>query len=490
MGTTRENQAAEVELPVPWCGPLAASEFLAFLTDLLEAEAGRLRIAKNYAWYLAVGRGRKPRVTAGLDDWTLWMLFWDALISIDEASARRLEKVFNQEQSGGRGAEPIWCKQLLVSVLEVYYCQTAIAMSPKVRDEWDALPLADAVAASAAFPPLFPPFQLHDIYDDLHVQVLSLTDGGPFDNIGVTALLDEHCNYVIVSDTGAVFNNRQSKSAVGRLGMMRRLSEMLMNRPAQLYRHDLNERRRLGRVVEADSGPPSASSAIAQFIAARELKGLALFDIGSKHSAAEAPAVVDPTILSSLRTDLDVFGDVEINCLVNAGYIISNHYINEGLKHTPFGPLCRGKEVALLWEKTSMPFPMPLDKDKRKRVEYILKVGKLRFFRALMLGAPLSILVTVIAAAGLLITVKVNAWEWTDAYAAINWVVAKLLTWDILIASLQSIPLLLALTILLLLPAIGLCLKLFSPLVSRGVQYTCGASILVNGASFSGAGRT
>jgi hypothetical protein len=135
----------------------------------------------------------------------------------------------------------------------------------------------------------------------MHVPVLSLTDGGPFDNLGVTALLDERCNYVIASDTGALFDNRQGKGAVGRLGMMRRLSEMLMYRPAQLYRHDLNERRRMGNAAEADAdgdGP----SALAQFAASRELRGLAAFRIAGETDGRRPPAVDPRLIMRTIST--------------------------------------------------------------------------------------------------------------------------------------------------------------------------------------------
>lgn len=443
-GPQHETQWEKSEVPLPWNGPLDASEFLTLIRALLHADAGRLRNAKNYAWYLSQGRTRSHPVTVGMDDKTLWMLFWDALESIDEMHAQRLKGEFNP------GAEPDWCKQLLESVLEVYYCQTAAVISPRIRDEWDGLPLADAVAASAAFPPVFPPYQLDNLYDDMHVQVLSLTDGGPFDNIGVTALLDEHCNYVIASDTGAVFNTRQSKATVGFFGLVWRLFNLLLNRPAQLYRHDLNERRRLGRAVAADC---SVSSAISQFAASRELRCLASFRIGSPRLTNDSPPLVDPRLISRLRTDLDIFGDVEIKCLVNEGYVIADQYLRERLKRSPFKNSSWGPPERL-------PFRINLEND---RVERILKVGEHRLFRALMLWAPLSTLVTLGAATGLVSAVWINGWEWPKLYAALNtfihWVVTKLLTWDWMSVLIQSISLRYALTLVLLLPFIWWFIK-------------------------------
>jgi predicted acylesterase/phospholipase RssA len=429
LGVPRDGTAA-AGLPLPWSGPIAAGEFQAFVRTLLHAEDGRLRNAKIHAWYLAHGRVRTPRVDGGMDDATRWMFFWDALKSIDQERAQRLEDAFGRERQ--IGAEPPWSRQLFDWVLEVYYCATAAAMSPTIEAEWDALPLADAVAASAAFPPVFPPYQLREIYDDTHVQVLSLTDGGPFDNLGVTALLDERCNYVIASDTGAPFDNRQGKAAVGRLGMMRRLSEMLMYRPAQLYRHDLYERRRMGRAADADGAPPSA---LAQFVGSRELRGLAAFRIGSPRLVDAAQPAVDPRLIASLRTDLDVFGDVEIKCLVNEGYVMADQYLRVGLKGSPF-------EHAGWAPARRVPLPLALE---LSRVERILKVGRHRFFRALMLWAPLSSVVTLGAAAGLVAAVWIKGWEWPDVYAAlvesITWAATQLLSFAWLVECVQRIEL-------------------------------------------------
>lgn len=416
---------AVAELPLPWSGPLEAGAFRVFVGTLLDADDGRLRNAKIHAWHLAHGRFRVPRVDGGMDIPTRWMFLWDALKSIDPERAERLEADF--AQASGTGAEPPWCRQLLDWIFEAYFCRGAAAVSPTIEAEWDALPLADAVAASAAFPPVFPPYQLREIYDDLHVQALSLTDGGPFDNLGVTALLDERCNYVIASDTGAPFENRQGRAAVGRFGMMRRLSEMLMHRPAQLYRHDLNERRRMGNAAAADAAR-GAPSELARFAASRELRGLAAFSIGSPRLEGTAQRV-DPALIASIRTDLDVFGDVEIKCLVNEGYAMADQYLRAGLKDSPF--------ASPDWAPAErMPFKLA---GTPAQVERILKVGRHRFFRALMLWAPLSALATLAAASGLGVAAWLNDWGWADAWAAIVRAAATLLAYDAVFDAIRQV---------------------------------------------------
>lgn len=69
--------------------------------------------------------------------------------------------------------------------------------------------LARAVAASSAFPPVFPPLCLHaDVYPPgADVDYVTLTDGGIYDNMGVNPTLRPRnaLDYVIVSDGGKPF---------------------------------------------------------------------------------------------------------------------------------------------------------------------------------------------------------------------------------------------------------------------------------------------
>ena len=69
--------------------------------------------------------------------------------------------------------------------------------------------LAYAVAASSAFPPVFPPLRIdRDVYPARGVDYVTLTDGGVYDNLGVNSLLRHEHNaldYAIVSDAGKPF---------------------------------------------------------------------------------------------------------------------------------------------------------------------------------------------------------------------------------------------------------------------------------------------
>ncbi|MBK9114115.1 MAG: patatin-like phospholipase family protein [Betaproteobacteria bacterium] len=72
-----------------------------------------------------------------------------------------------------------------------------------------AFPVCRAVAASSAFPPVFPPLRL-DATTYAHaaaVEYVTLTDGGVYDNMGINPLVRTRnaLDYVIVSDGGKPF---------------------------------------------------------------------------------------------------------------------------------------------------------------------------------------------------------------------------------------------------------------------------------------------
>ena len=75
----------------------------------------------------------------------------------------------------------------------------------------DDFPIARAVAASSAFPPVFPPLRLtpQEYPPADSVDYVTLTDGGIYDNLGVapTVRARNQLDYVIVSDGGRPFAN-------------------------------------------------------------------------------------------------------------------------------------------------------------------------------------------------------------------------------------------------------------------------------------------
>ncbi len=80
-------------------------------------------------------------------------------------------------------------------------------LTPEIQEP--TVPLADAVTASAAFPPVLSPFVLHprrfaDGVDPSVPERVVLTDGGVYDNLGVEPVW-KRCATVFVSDGGGPF---------------------------------------------------------------------------------------------------------------------------------------------------------------------------------------------------------------------------------------------------------------------------------------------
>ncbi|MDQ6664218.1 MAG: patatin-like phospholipase family protein, partial [Acidobacteriota bacterium] len=81
----------------------------------------------------------------------------------------------------------------------MYYWQ-----APK---QYQEMRLGHAVAASAAVPLLFDPFELGDLYPG---QTVRLSDGGVHDNQGISGLLGEDCTVLLVSDASGQLTSRES----------------------------------------------------------------------------------------------------------------------------------------------------------------------------------------------------------------------------------------------------------------------------------------
>jgi predicted acylesterase/phospholipase RssA len=356
---------------------------------LINADFGRLRRMKLAAWYIGVGYKFDPQITGGLSKEEHFERFWALMREIDADQAEELKKnkeceVTNEDlellekERQPKNVE----EQLLSFVMELYYMRSAEVMSKKIRRDMAKLTLGEAVGASACFPPVFPPLIVLGIYDDAHVSRLGLTDGGVYDNVGLTALLHERCTHIIASDTSGLFDIQQRSSA-GRLGMSGRIVSILMDDVAEQQRNAIRYNRRVSSAVESAiqkiGDVPEALKKLGVF---HNLRGLAFFHIKSPPvEKSELDLGLDPKLIASLRTDLDGFGDVEIAALMNRGYDTADRYIRKYLADSPYAP---GEG----W-KSAHEAPRPIHRSTRD-VRKILRVGHSRFFRSLKLGAPVS----------------------------------------------------------------------------------------------------
>ncbi len=314
------------------------------IARMCKADLGKLRMAKLPAWYLRTGTLMDPPVSGGL--------------SMDQ-HLNKLVAVIGEIGHISRDRIDTWmradderCKLMLDFTYELFLLRLAENVSPNISKDWNSLTLAQAVAASANFPPLFPPLQITGIYDDIVVSRLGLTDGGVFDNIGITGLLDEHCNHVIVSDTGGPLNPMQ-RSSSGRIGMSTRIINILSDREASQTRDNLLERYRVSSALSREAAFIAAINRHARadtetngngqqgcedlldtiqqrledFHGTHELHSLAMFSIDSGEIRDDSNAPVTASELARVRTDLDAFGDIEMYALMNQGYANADHYI-------------------------------------------------------------------------------------------------------------------------------------------------------------------
>jgi NTE family protein len=93
-------------------------------------------------------------------------------------------------------------------------------------------PLSRAVAASSAFPPVFPPLRLDpDVYPPgAALEYVTLTDGGVYDNMGINPTLRRTRNpldYLIVSDGGKPFAMEERPTESGSIVLKEALDIMM-----------------------------------------------------------------------------------------------------------------------------------------------------------------------------------------------------------------------------------------------------------------------
>lgn len=181
--------------------------------------------------------------------------------------------------------------------------------------------VAQAIAASSCFPPMFDPMPMKRVAPRLEggsykkedrnalVEDISLSDGGVYDNYGLEAVWKDH-KVVLVSDGGGVFEGKQD---LGLLWRLNRYVDIQGNQARALRKRWL----------------------ISNFIS-KQLAG-AYWGIGSSadhygfDSGFYAEALVDD-VISEVRTDLDRFSEAEQAVLENHGYIMAEAAI---LRHAP-----------------------------------------------------------------------------------------------------------------------------------------------------------
>lgn len=167
-------------------------------------------------------------------------------------------------------------------------------LSPEVKNP--TLPLAQAVAASSAFPPFLSPAFL-DLPTADGVTRLTLTDGGVYDNMGIEPVL-KNCATVLVSDGGGAFPRQDRPATDWLLGTVRAMltihSEVGRLRRRQVV-GALASKRRDGAFWAIDT-PPGRFSSPASTLVTPEQQTSAL--AGSPTRLAAMPAATRHRIVN------------------------------------------------------------------------------------------------------------------------------------------------------------------------------------------------
>lgn len=161
------------------------------------------------------------------------------------------------------------------------------------------IPLSLAVAASSAFPGFFPPLEISD--EDIGANegafpVQFFTDAGVFDNFGLYGLerLSKAVDLMLVSDAGRSFVPTKHHS----FGFMRTAL-----RAVDIFMFRIREME-LTRVHKT-------------------MPGAVIIRIADTASAPTAASPAVQSQLQNIRTDLDVFSEVEVTELIRHGYHVA-----------------------------------------------------------------------------------------------------------------------------------------------------------------------
>ena len=183
--------------------------------------------------------------------------------------------------------------------------------------------VAKAVGASSAFPGFFPPVEIsaRDLgVHDGQFPTESFTDGGVYDNLGTRAFdwLQRHGgrthDRVLVSDAGKPFQIL-GNAPLGFIAQSIRASDILWDRVWQLERENFGDQNGfhfmpVTRVIDPHE------------------------DQHCLHPVVQAE-------VSSIRTDLDRFSDLEVNALVAHGYEVARSQ-HRRMRIEPPLPVCEG----------------------------------------------------------------------------------------------------------------------------------------------------
>ena len=164
--------------------------------------------------------------------------------------------------------------------------------------------IGEAIATSSAVPMLFDPVEIEYIDDKEECSTknrggkLQICDGGVYDNLGLASLVNDECTHIIISD-GSKQMTTEYNPSIFRLDVLSRTQDILMtkNRDAEYrFAHHLKEQ----GIIE----------------------GLIVSHMKEDINDKKLDCLFNK--ISSIRTDLDAFNDIEANAIIYSGYKITS----------------------------------------------------------------------------------------------------------------------------------------------------------------------
>ncbi len=182
---------------------------------------------------------------------------------------------------------------------------------------YQSVRLGYAVAASACVPGLFEPLALPNLYPS---RVVRLVDGGVHDNQGASALLEQGCNVLLISDASGQMDDQDAPSS-GLLGVPLRSNSILQSRVRVSQFEALEGRRRGGSLkgmmfihLKQDLEPEPVDWVNCQD-PTRKPPATPLTNYGVQRLVQRR--------LAAVRTDLDSFSEAEAYALMTDGYLMT-----------------------------------------------------------------------------------------------------------------------------------------------------------------------
>lgn len=193
--------------------------------------------------------------------------------------------------------------------------------------------LGHAVAASASVPGLFEPLALPELYPD---RVVQLIDGSFRDGQGTLALLEQDCNFVLVSDATAHIQSQRGASSDFFFTVLRSIGVLVAGlREAKFY--ELKARRISARLrglmyvhlrkgLDTETIDWIGSTDLTESEDSGRMRG-DLTGYGIRKSVQK--------LLAEIRADFDSYSDAEAYALMTSGYRMTQREFSDSIKSFP-----------------------------------------------------------------------------------------------------------------------------------------------------------